>query len=297
MKYFKNIESLEDLKTQYKKLAKKNHPDVGGDLEAMQAINVEFDMMFAVWQNTGSQTDIQQEEKETAESFARWFYTQNGWQGSRYNANLSCKEIGKLLKTFCKTVYPNCKFSITTTYNTIHINLMECNYDVFANEDDKYNHYYDGKTEYTAHMQLNQYQLINDKRLTEKAQLMFSTIANYLNTYNYDDSDSMIDYFDTNFYERFSVGDWNKPFKVVVKTERIETEQIAADIKPDNYTYDVKEDIDTRDNSKIFVVNILEKLSKDEYINVSKIMKKLGGYYSKFKHGFLFKEYPAELFS
>ena len=35
MKYFKNIVSLEDLKTQYKKLAKKNHPDVGGDLEAM----------------------------------------------------------------------------------------------------------------------------------------------------------------------------------------------------------------------------------------------------------------------
>src|SRR5574344_1930717 len=115
MKYFNNIESLDDLKTQYKTLARKNHPDMGGKLEAMQQINIEFDMLFAVWQNADKH--IKTNKNETAENFTSYFYKENGWTGSRYDYKLSCKEIGKLLKTFCKTVYPLCKFSIVTTWN------------------------------------------------------------------------------------------------------------------------------------------------------------------------------------
>lgn len=51
-KYFKSIKSYDDLKNQYKKLLKANHPDNGGDLEAMKEINVEYDALFAVWKNT-----------------------------------------------------------------------------------------------------------------------------------------------------------------------------------------------------------------------------------------------------
>lgn len=58
------------------------------------------------------------------------------------------------------------------------------------------------------------------------------------------------------------------------------------------YTYDISEDVDTRDGSKIWLVKVKEKLSKEEYINVNHWMKELGGYYSKFKHAFLFKENP-----
>lgn len=61
-----------------------------------------------------------------------------------------------------------------------------------------------------------------------------------------------------------------------------------------NYTYEVTEDTDTRDNSKIYLVKVAEKLSREEYLSVSKYMKSLGGYYSKFKHAFLFKENPTE---
>ena len=50
-KYFKSIKSYDDLKNQYKKLLKANHPDNGGDLEAMKEINVEYDALFAVWKN------------------------------------------------------------------------------------------------------------------------------------------------------------------------------------------------------------------------------------------------------
>ena len=59
--------------------------------------------------------------------------------------------------------------------------------------------------------------------------------------------------------------------------------------------YDIKEDIDTRDNNKIFVVKVVEKLDRDEYLTVNNNMKSLGGYYSKFKHGFIFKNDPTEL--
>ena len=50
--------------------------------------------------------------------------------------------------------------------------------------------------------------------------------------------------------------------------------------------------MDTRDGSKIWLVKVKEKLSKEEYVNVNHWMKELGGYYSKFKHAFLFKENP-----
>ena len=44
--YFKNIETLEDLKKQYRALAMQNHPDRGGDAETMKAINNEYDELL-----------------------------------------------------------------------------------------------------------------------------------------------------------------------------------------------------------------------------------------------------------
>jgi len=59
--------------------------------------------------------------------------------------------------------------------------------------------------------------------------------------------------------------------------------------------YDIKEDVDTRDNSKLYVVKIIEKLEYNAYIEVNKQMKEIGGYYSKFKRGFIFKQDPTEM--
>ena len=53
------------------------------------------------------------------------------------------------------------------------------------------------------------------------------------------------------------------------------------------------EDTDTRTGEKIYLAKVIEKLSREEYIKVKHI-KSLGGYYSKFKHAFLFKENPCE---
>lgn len=61
------------------------------------------------------------------------------------------------------------------------------------------------------------------------------------------------------------------------------------------YTYEILKDTDTRDNSEIWVVKVKESLSREEYKDLKKIMGDIGGYYSRFKHGFIFKENPEEL--
>lgn len=48
MKYFTNVQTLEELKKEYKKLAKKYHPDLNGGttVKIMQEINAEYDILF-----------------------------------------------------------------------------------------------------------------------------------------------------------------------------------------------------------------------------------------------------------
>lgn len=81
--------------------------------------------------------------------------------------------------------------------------------------------------------------------------------------------------------------------KPVQKTTTEVTEGTIADIE--NLTFEVSEDTDTRTNEKIYLVKIAEKLSREEYVKVNKYIKSIGGYYSKFKHAFLFKENPTSL--
>lgn len=80
--------------------------------------------------------------------------------------------------------------------------------------------------------------------------------------------------------------------KNTTKTEA--TEAATEETNVNNYTFEVTEDTDTRTNEKIYLVKVAEKLSREEYIKVNQYIKSLGGYYSKFKHAFLFKENPTE---
>lgn len=47
-KWFKDVETVEELRAVYKELLKRYHPDNGGDLSAMQEINAEYGAVFAV---------------------------------------------------------------------------------------------------------------------------------------------------------------------------------------------------------------------------------------------------------
>ncbi len=46
MKFFENCHTLEELKAEYKQLAKRYHPDLGGDTATMQAINAQYEAAF-----------------------------------------------------------------------------------------------------------------------------------------------------------------------------------------------------------------------------------------------------------
>ena len=82
----------------------------------------------------------------------------------------------------------------------------------------------------------------------------------------------------------------NKPAQ---KTTTGATDETGADIN--GLTFEVSEDTDTRTNEKIYLVKVAEKLSREDYIKVNQYIKSIGGYYSKFKHAFLFKEDPTTL--
>lgn len=75
MKYFVNVTTMDELKKQYRRLAMKNHPDVGGDLETMKEINNEHDIMFQMLKKqhnarAGADPDGRtQETTETPEEF------------------------------------------------------------------------------------------------------------------------------------------------------------------------------------------------------------------------------------
>lgn len=87
-----------------------------------------------------------------------------------------------------------------------------------------------------------------------------------------------------------------KVVKKVIKSDTNKTEEKATetDVNVNKYTYEVTEDTDTRTGEKIYLAKVIEKLSREEYIKVNQYIKSLGGYYSKFKHAFLFKENPCK---
>jgi len=91
--------------------------------------------------------------------------------------------------------------------------------------------------------------------------------------------------------------------RVVKKTIKAEKKTAEKKTPPDitkeeinvnNYTFEVSEDTDTRTNGKIYLVKVAEKLDREEYIKVNQYINSLGGYWSRFKHSFLFKENPTE---
>ena len=70
MNYFENVKTLEDLKKQYRRLAMKFHPDMGGSTEIMQQINAEHDRLFEVLKEKhNASADEYHQTTETPEEF------------------------------------------------------------------------------------------------------------------------------------------------------------------------------------------------------------------------------------
>ena len=440
MPYFKNVQSFDDLKSQFRKLALEHHPDAGGDVNAMQAINSEYDQLFCIWKRRSDAAS-----NETSHSTRSEFYTQNGWKGANYNRNLSLKEIACIIREFIKVHYNDFRFSVTTDYGSLtqslSIDLMEGPCKAFKayaelTEEER------NDVRRTHTQQNNIYKYYSDeidqeiekifdekyagKYLTDRVKEAAGAVEDYANSFNRDDSDAMIDYFDTNFYfHGVKIGKWDKPYKIVERSKRdlsnIEYESVKVTktrkykalepqeipmpeqfepgqlfrlnsgfnygcvkgavyqidktngdfiyayrlgkgnknvlkgnirgntfnakfdkfkkwieqgviafvelqevTKSEEYTsvvrrpkkqigisavvsestdkgettgkaYSITPDVDTRDNSPLWVVKFEERMERGDFQAVRKRIIELGGYYSRFKHGFIFKFDPAEI--
>jgi curved DNA-binding protein CbpA len=70
MRYFQNIRTLDELKAAYRRLAMQHHPDRGGDVETMKAINAEHDELFEILKRQHNEThDENHQTTETPEEF------------------------------------------------------------------------------------------------------------------------------------------------------------------------------------------------------------------------------------
>lgn len=331
MKYFKNVKSFEDLKSQFRNLLKENHPDNGGDAEKMKEINVEYDALFPIWKN-------RHEEKtgetvtETAESTRSQFYTQFGWEGKNHSWDRSLKEVAQIVRAYVKEKYPTYKFSVRTSYASmcqeLHVEMKESPIEIYKTideltEDDGLalwrklyrNNIFtkDSWTDAELTEAITQAWEENGnfyKCLNEVTKAVADDVDAFVKSYNYHDCDGMIDYFDVDFYYFGCLRNNGEDVKIVPKTARIKKTRTApaktkkaaeksaegpAEIpEKSGYTYKITRGEDTRDGSTLWVVRIQETLSKDEYITENRKMKNLGGYYSKFKHGFIFRVDPSE---
>lgn len=70
-------------------------------------------------------------------------------------------------------------------------------------------------------------------------------------------------------------------------------EKVLATVTGSNSQYTITADTDTRDNSPLWVVKLVNKVEKAEYIVIAQQMKLIDGYYSRFKKGFIFKYDPT----
>ena len=176
-------------------------------------------------------------------------YTGYGWEGVNSKNGLSIVDTAKLIKQELKRLFPEATFSVTTEgngyYQGLNVYLMkstqnpyETYENILASEGFKDHlqrsvYYYYGttgeKAEYyekqekealknrldSKYSQINQYHIDSDYELSTYGKTILKYVKELLDSFNFDDSDGMIDYFHCGFYEHISIGKWDKPFELI----------------------------------------------------------------------------------
>ncbi len=153
--------------------------------------------------------------------------------------------------------------------------------------------------------------------MNEITKAVVDDVDTFVNSYNYEDCDGMIDYFHVDFYYFGCAQNNGMNINVVPKTARIQNKatkpakansSAPADEKPvkeaqdvsqatqekAGYTYKNTKGEDTRDGSELWLVRIVETLDRAAYIAENKRIQSLKGYYSKFRKAFIFRYDPTE---
>lgn len=177
-------------------------------------------------------------------------YSGYGWKGVNSDRHLSITEIAKIIKKELKRVFPTATFSVTTEgncyYNGLNISLMKDSknplndYETAVKEASKSTSTkiiedYDkwvGLSDFdiweseqrkkelksrlaSKNITINQYHIDSDFELSDYGKKIFKFVKELCNSFNYDDSDSMTDYFDCGFYLELKIGKYDKSFELI----------------------------------------------------------------------------------
>ena len=215
------------------------------------------------------------------------FYTQNGWAGSNYDSKLSTKEISSKVRAFTKKNFPSFKFSIRSEWSmytdSMYIELKEGTCIPFVEG---------SRSAERGYMDTMNTVKGWEKELTPEMFKVLDAVTAYANSFRYDDSDSMQDYFDTNFYLNIKVSDEYKVIEPKVKKSSVKPEKVEEAKGMEAVTVEVLEIVDY--SEKALAVFGETKEIKDQ-------LKKLGGRFNpSLKHngekraGWIFSKKQAE---
>lgn len=141
------------------------------------------------------------------------FYTSNGWAGSNYDNKLSTKEIAAKVRAFAKKNFPEFKFSVRSEWSmytdSMYIELKAGTCVPFVEG---------SRSKERGYMSTMSTVKGWENELTPEMFSVLDAISTYANSFRYDDSDGMQDYYDTNFYLKIKVSD---EYKVIEPKEVI----------------------------------------------------------------------------
>lgn len=149
------------------------------------------------------------------------FYTQNGWAGSNYDSKLSTKEIAAKVRSFAKKNFPGFKFSIRTEWSmytdSMYIELKEGTCIPFAEG---------SRSAERGYMSTMSTVKGWENELTPEMFKVLDAVTTYANSFRYDDSDGMQDYYDTNFYLKIKISDEYKVIEPKAKKSSVKPEKV-----------------------------------------------------------------------
>ena len=301
----------------------------------MKNINVEFDSLFPIWKNrkeTEVHETVKETADSVRSQFYTefgWEGSNHNWNRTlKEVAQIVRTYVKEKYPTYkfsvrtsyasmCKELHVALKESPIPIYKTFE-ELTNDDFDKIGKSLFPWNWVVDERMNFLNASREEKEKIIRDSTnvyknvLNEATRAVIQDVDDFVKSYNYEDCDGMIDYFHVDFYYFGCCKENGKNIKIVPKTARIKNRSTApakqdsqkqqpekadstAIEERNTYTFRITHGEDTRDGSELWVVRIEETLTKDEYIRINKAVKDLGGYYSKFKHGFIFRFEPSEV--
>lgn len=167
------------------------------------------------------------------------FYTQNGWCGSNYDSKLSTKEIAAKVRSYAKKNFPGFKFSVRSEWgmyaNSMYIELKSGPCVPFVAGS--------GSAE-RGYMSTMSTVKGWENELTPEMFKVLDAVTTYANSFRYDDSDGMQDYYDTNFYLKIKVSDEYKVIEPKAKKSSVKPEKVEESKEVEAVTVEDPEMVD-----------------------------------------------------